>query len=222
MKIALAGTLAALMAVVVVLTNASREQDLRGHSSAGPAAASSGSSLGPAPSALPGPLADHGSPQPPGGTPLPRSEPVSSDAPEAAALPAAKRLPPSDDQLAALQQLVRQSRQENARLAHIDEQLASARRQAAGEELRRENEAEEEAAQHAATVQALGTLRQAEALLATGDSDGVDDELSRAEAALSGRTRIDVDAAREALERSDLYEARQYLAAALAERRSLR
>ncbi len=77
-------------------------------------------------------------------------------------------------------------------------------------------------AQHAATVHALGILRQAEALLATGDSDGVDDELGRAEAALSGRTRIDVDAAREALERSDLFAARQYLAAALVERRSLR
>ncbi len=218
----LAGMVAALTAVVVVLTSASREQDLRGHSSARPAAASSSSSLGPPPSALPGPLEDDRSLRPPGGTPLPRSEPVSSDAPEAAAVPAAGMLLASDDQLAALQQLVTQSRQENERLAHIDEQLASVRRQAADEELRREDEAEEEAAQHAATVQALVTLRQAEALLATGDSDGVDDELSSAEAALSGRTRIDVDAAREALGRSDLFAARQYLAAALAERRSLR
>jgi hypothetical protein len=39
---------------------------------------------------------------------------------------------------------------------------------------------------------------------------------------LSGRTRIDVEAAREALARSDLYPARQYLEAALAERRVLR
>jgi len=222
MKIALAATVAALMAIVVVLTTASRERDLSGHSNAGPAPASSGSSLGLAPSALPAPLADHRSLQPPGGTRLPRSEPVHHDAPKAAAPPAANMLLPSGDQLAALQQLVTQSRQENERLAHIDEQLASARRQAADEELRRETEAEEKAAQHAATVQALGILRQAEALLATGDSDGVDDELGRAEAALSGRTRIDVDAAREALERSDLFAARQYLAAALAERRSLR
>jgi len=50
----------------------------------------------------------------------------------------------------------------------------------------------------------------------------VDDELSSAEAALSGRTRIGMDAAREALGRSDLFAARQSLAAALAERRSLR
>ncbi len=76
-----------------------------------------------------------------------------------------------------------------------------------------------EAAQHAATLEALDTLRQAEASLATGDWEGVDDELVRAEAALSGRTRLDVEAAREALARSDLLPAREYLAAALAENR---
>jgi len=79
-----------------------------------------------------------------------------------------------------------------------------------------------EAAQHAETIDALATLRQAEALLATGDSDGVDDDLLGAEAVLSGRTRLDVEAAREALARSDLFAARQYLATALAERRALR
>jgi len=114
MKIALAATVAALMAIVVVLTSASREQDLRGDSTAGPAPTSSGSSLGPAPSAFPAPLPDHQSPQPPGGTPLPRSEPVSQDAPKAAAPPAANMLLPSGDQLAALQQLVTQSRQETS------------------------------------------------------------------------------------------------------------
>jgi len=103
---------------------------------------------------------------------------------------AADVLPPSDPQVATLQQLL--------------------------------YEVEQGAAQHDATLQALGTLRRAEALLAIGDSDGVDDELSRAETVLSGRTRIDVDAAREALGRSDLFAARQYLAAALAERRAQR
>ncbi len=51
-----------------------------------------------------------------------------------------------------------------------------------------------------------------------GSSDGVDDELANAEAVLWGRTRLDVQAAREALANEDLYPARQYLAAALAER----
>jgi len=83
-------------------------------------------------------------------------------------------------------------------------------------------ETEQAAVQHAETLEALATLRQAEALLETGNSDGVDDELRRAEAALSGRTRLDVEAAREALAREDLLPARQYLAAALAERRALR
>jgi hypothetical protein len=81
---------------------------------------------------------------------------------------------------------------------------------------------EQEAVQHAQTLEALATLREAEALLETGNSDGVDDELRRAEASLSGRTRLDVEAARQALAREDLLPARQYLAAALAERRVLR
>ena len=62
-------------------------------------------------------------------------------------------------------------------------------------------------------------LSQAEASLATGDSDGIDEELVRAEEALSGRTRLDVEAAREALAREDLLPAREMLAAALAENR---
>jgi hypothetical protein len=66
------------------------------------------------------------------------------------------------------------------------------------------------------------TLRQAQALLATGNSDGVDEELAGTEAALSGRTQLDVAAAREALSRSDSSQARHYLVAALEERRALR
>jgi len=96
------------------------------------------------------------------------------------------------------------------------------RQQAAQEESRRYAAAEEETAQHAATLQALDTLRNAEWMLATGNWDGVDGELANAEAALSGRTRLDLEAAREALANEDLYLARQYLAAALAERRAPR
>jgi len=72
---------------------------------------------------------------------------------------------------------------------------------------------------HASTLESLNTLRQVEARLATGDADGADDQLARAEVALSGRTRLDVEAAREALGRSDLLPARQFIAAALQERR---
>jgi TolA-binding protein len=160
------------------------------------------------------------------GPALPRSERVTPDAAQAAAAPAASAPPPSDEQVAALRQLVVQARRENEQLQQIDEQLASLPREAAQESGRREAARQEaaqlEAARHDATLQALGTLRRAEALLAIGDSDGVDDELSRAEAALFGRTRLDVDAAREALGRSDLFAARESLAAALAERRPLR
>jgi hypothetical protein len=59
-------------------------------------------------------------------------------------------------------------------------------------------------------------------MLAYGDSDGADEQLARAEAVLSGRTLLDVEATREALSRSDLLPARQFIAAALAERRTPR
>jgi hypothetical protein len=220
MKIIIAATVTALAAAVVVLTSAPRGRHESGHFRAAPVAASPSGSPQPASGALSRPLEGDAPFQPQSGTPLPRSEPVNYDVPDATAAPAV--LPPPDPQVAALQQLVAQSRQESEQLRQIDDHLAALRQLAADEEARRQDEADQEAAQHAATLEALGTLRQAEALLATGNWDGVDDELGRAEAALSGRTRLDVEAAREALARSDLFPARQYLAAALAERRFAR
>jgi hypothetical protein len=123
------------------------------------------------------------------------------------------------DQVVALQRMLEQQRQANEQLGQIDDQLGAMRQQAADEAAQRQAEAEQEAAQHEATLEALGSLRQAERRLAYGNSDGVDQDLSRAESALSGRTLFDVEAAREALSREDLFPARQYLAAALAERR---
>ena len=221
MKIVLAGTMAAV-AAGLALASTSREQDPSGRSSAVPPAASSSSAVAPVPDALPpGATGGPRPPQPQGATSSAGSEPVSYQPSQAEAVPTDAPAV-SDAQVAALQQLVEQSRVETERLARIDGRLASAQRQSADQELGREAEVEQAAAQHAATLEALDILRQAEALLATGDSDGVDDELGHAEAALTGRTRIDVDAAREALGRSDLYAARVYLTAALAERRSLR
>jgi hypothetical protein len=195
-----------------------RGRNVSGHYPAGTVVAASPSdSPQPAPGALPGPLESNAPSRSQGETGLPRSEPVSYDAPDAAPAPAVQ--PPADQQVAALQQLVAQSRQASEQLGHIDDHIVELWQQAADEESRRQDEAEQEAERHAATLEALGTLRQAETQLATGNSDGVDDELGRAEEALSGRTRLDVEAAREALARSDLYPAREYLAAALAERR---
>jgi hypothetical protein len=172
--------------------------------------------------ALPAPLEGSASSQAQAGTRSPRSEPVSYDTPDAGAAPAAM---PSNDarataaQIAALEQLVEQSRQASEQLQQINDQLQAQRQQAADKEAQRQADAEQEAEQHAATLEALGTLRRAQYRLAIGNSDGVDDALSRAEAALSGRTLLDVEAAREALAREDLYPARQFLAAALEERR---
>jgi hypothetical protein len=118
-----------------------------------------------------------------------------------------------------LRQLIGQTVQENEQLGQIDAQLAAALERAAYEAWRREAIDAQIAAEHAATLEALDTLRRSKAQLATGDFDGVDAALASAEEALSGRTWFDVEAAREALSRSDLYPAREYLDAALRERR---
>jgi len=221
MKITLAATVAALMALGLMLARTSPEPQVSGQSRDGPVDAPPSGSLRAAPGAPAAPFEGNAPSQPQGGARLPRSEAASSDAPNAAMPSAGAALPPPSGQ-AALQQLVVQSRQENEQLGWINGQLAARRLQAYEEEWRRQAAAEQEEAQRAATLQALDTLRYAERMLAIGNSDGVDDQLVNAEAALSGRTRLDVAAAREALANEDLYPARQYLAAALAERRVLR
>jgi len=225
MKIALAATATALTAVVVYLACAPSGPSVTQEVHAGPVATAPAVDTGPRPTpgALPGPFPTNGVSPPVGGTRMPDSESETYDAQDAKTPPPAVQPPPADQaQVAELQQLVAESMQQTETLEEIDEQLAAQRQQAADEEARRQALAEREATQRAATLQALGTLRQAQALLATGNSDGVDEELAGAEAALSGRTQLDVDAAREALGRSDLFQAREYLVAALEERRALR
>jgi hypothetical protein len=87
------------------------------------------------------------------------------------------------------------------------------------EAAQQEAAAEDEAARHAAALDALARLRSADVELASGDTDGVDDVLGQAESTLPGRPRLDLEAARAALAQSDLYQAREYIEAALAERR---
>jgi len=248
MKIAVAMILTALTTVAVMRTSGSRaphpsrrvsESPVEA-SATGPLAASPTGQMAPSPTgqvapsptgnpqpasgASPAPLERSALSQPQGGTRSPRSEPVSDDPPDAGTPAAA--MPSTDAQLAALKaqvaalgQLVEQSRQEGEQLSRINDQLQAQRQQVADDEAQQQYEAEQDAAQHAATLEALGTLRDAEVSLRFGNSDGVDDQLGRAEAALSGRTLLDVEAAREALSREDLYQGRQFLAAALAERR---
>lgn len=212
MKIAISALMIALAATLVVLATSSRDHSASGQCAESTADRPSSSPL-PTPNAPPVPLQGNAPVEAQHGERTPQFLPVSEDAPDASEVPA---VPPSPRARgAAFQQLVVQSRQEN-------EQLAELRQQVAAEESRRGDETAREAARHAETLEALDTLRQAEASLATGDSDGVDEELVRAEAAFSGRTRLDVEAAREALARSDLLPARQFLTAALAENRARR
>jgi hypothetical protein len=223
-KIALAATVTALTAMVVYLACAPLGPIVSQEVRAGSVPAAADTGFRPGPDALPAPLPSDETLPPEGGTRMPDSEPSSYDVPDAKTPPPAVQPPPADQaQVPELQQLVAESMQQTEALEEIDEQLAAQRQQAASdEEARRQALAEREATQQAATLQALGTLRQAQVLLATGNSDGVDEELAGAEAALSGRTQLDVDAAREALGRSDLFQAREYLVAALEERRALR
>jgi hypothetical protein len=222
--IAAVGALAA-----VVLTSDARKSRVRGDFCQSQGAVplpqselgSSGASGAPAPAPVSPVLPrDNDSPD---AAPIAAELPMSddSDASDAAAPPGATVLPPND-RVAALEQLVAQSRQENEQLAQIGDHIAAQRQQMADDELRRRTDAESRAATHAATVVALDSLRQVVAQITTGNSDGVDEKLAGAETALSGRTRLDVDAAREALARGDLFETGLEVTAALGERRALR
>jgi hypothetical protein len=234
-----AALLPAVTAILLVLMSPSRKPDASGHFRTEPVAVSRTRRVLPSPDAVIGPLKGN-APAPPHGSvsslgvsrdeaPAAAEPPVlavppppDEGAPDAGVAPAAAVQSSSDDEVAALQQLVAQSRQETEQLRLIDDQLTAQRQRAADDDARRLGEAEQQAAQRAARLAALGTLRQAEAQLASGNSDGVDDELSSVEAVLSGRTQLDLQAAREALARGDLFQAGQYLAAALTERRSRR
>ena len=223
MKITIAAMVVALAVVGVALTRSSRNPGERRKSSAEQIDGSPSGSLRTGAAAPTAPVESKAPSQPEGAARLARSELASSEALNAA-MPSPGAVPaPPDSQVAPLQQLVVQSDLENEQLGWIANQLAALRLQAYQEEWRRQEArpaaAEQEDAQQAATLQALDSLRYAERMLAIGNSDGVDDELANAETALSGRTRLDVEAARDALANEDLYPARQYLAAALAERR---
>jgi len=218
MKVTLAATAAALTALGVMLARTSSEPQVSGQSRDGPVDAPPSGSLRAASGAPAAPLEGPAPSQPQGGAFLPRSEPASSDASNAAM--------PSAGLRCRRQTVKRRSSSWSCSpgrgTSNSGGSTPSSRRcgcKRTRKQWRRQAAAEQEDAQRAATLRALETLRYAERMLATGNSDGVDDELANAEAALSGRTRLDVEAAREALANEDLYPARQYLAAALAERR---
>jgi hypothetical protein len=215
MKIAAIGMMTMVATALLLVAGAPREREAFAQAGGGPIDAPSGASPQEAPAAQSASIGVAPVSPPQAGTGLPRSDPTSHG--PAGAAPSVP--PPPDGRAAYLQQLVAEARQQNEQLSEIHDQLAAQQEQAAEAESERQAEAEQQSAEHAATLRALDTLRHAEAMLAIGNSDGVDDELANASTALWGRTRLDVDAAREALANEDLFLARQYLAAALAERR---
>jgi hypothetical protein len=122
----------------------------------------------------------------------------------------AERVPPGRP-AAALEELVEEGRQQNDRMEAFWQGRAD-------EVARQEAAADERAARRAEALQALRNLRNAQVDLATGDTEGVDGILARAETVLDERTRVDLEAARAALAQEDLYRAREDIGAALAER----
>jgi hypothetical protein len=124
---------------------------------------------------------------------------------------------PQGDQVKYLQELVDELHRENEQLGALDDQVLDLRQDMADRQAERRADAANQAAQQAAFLQTLGRLRRDEDALAFGDTDGVDQDLAAAEASLWGSALFEVQAAREALAREDLYPARQHIAAALAE-----
>jgi hypothetical protein len=124
---------------------------------------------------------------------------------------------PQGDQVKYLQQLVDELHQENEQLGTLDHQVLDLRRDMADRQAERHADAADQAAQQAAFLQTLDRLRRDEDALSYGDTDGVDQDLAAAEASLWGGALFEIQAAREALAREDLYPARQHIAAALAE-----
>jgi len=136
-------------------------------------------------------------------------------------VPAADQAPafppqPRDDQVTYLKELVDELREENQKLGTVDDQVAALRQDLADQRAERQYEAEEEAAHQDAVLQVLDMLRHDEDTLATGDTDGVAADLAYAEALLTGNALYEVQAARDALSREDLYPAREHLATAIA------
>jgi hypothetical protein len=122
---------------------------------------------------------------------------------------------PQNDQATYLRQMVDELREENGQLGTLDDQVAALRQDLADHDAERQAEADAEAAQEAAVLETLDMLRRDEDALAYGDMDGVEHDLAHAEAVLSGRSLFEVQAAREALKREDLYPAREHIAAAI-------
>ncbi len=123
---------------------------------------------------------------------------------------------PREDEAADLRRMVDELQAENQQLGTLDEEVAALRQDLADQRAEKQYEADEAAAQKATLVEVLDMLRRDENLLATGDTEGVDDDLAGAESALTGNALYEVQAAREALAREDIYPARQHIAAAIA------
>jgi len=123
---------------------------------------------------------------------------------------------PREDEAADLRRMVDELQAGNRQLGTLDEEVAALRQDLADQRAEKQYEADEATAQKATLLEVLDMLRRDENVLATGDTEGVDEDLADAESALTGNALYEVQAAREALAREDIYPARQHIAAAIA------
>ena len=98
--------------------------------------------------------------------------------------------------------------------AQTNQELSALRQQIADADAQRQADRQGAAVQQQNVQVAMSALNAAQAQLAGGSTD-LGDALDRASASLTGQARLEVESARAALSRSDLYEARQHLAAAI-------
>jgi TolA-binding protein len=115
-----------------------------------------------------------------------------------------------------LQQQVGERDQEIEEMGQVVDQLQGLRDQvAAGQEHEQAVEAQRAASEQNLSA-SLDTLRQADDLLVTGATSGVDDALQEVSQTLTGQSRVYAANAQDALDNGDVYNARVFLELAIA------
>lgn len=116
--------------------------------------------------------------------------------------------------IAALEQQASASQQQAQEMVRMNQQIQALRQQLADADARRQDEERQAQRRKQSTQAAIESLTAAQNQLAIGNS-GIEDALSQAQSAFTGQAQRDIEAARTALQNSDLAAARAMLSAAI-------
>ena len=116
----------------------------------------------------------------------------------------------------ALEQERARYQETSQQLQEITAQLQQLRQQVADAETQRQTTEQQQSEHHADVESAVSSLYSAQQRLQGGNSS-IDAELAQAQAAFSGKAKMDVQAARDALQNKDLTGARNLLSAAISD-----